>query len=318
MCFNRSNADLFKTIKNENNLKSKVKNVYFIVSNNGNTFDVFLDNWKNKTMTPKYIFDEIIKLDNPDNAKVTHYKECKLFLENNSPDKINYLSKIIIEEGFTYDGLNAQISMLIRAIFNVNEDIVILYIKYYVFELFDKNWFKVKNTPLNITEIYAELKFKFGGTQSITNNIELFSYTFEQIINKMKQYLEVTSENRLLVHIENLSRELTEYVSQMHSWFEIKHYLCFLILLHRVNDIQVSQDIISIYTKLIKYLCRVLIKYVRALETISDEIIDKIIGSLCYYRSHKIDRSINLSSATFSVILSMDDRAFITALTAHA
>ena len=51
MRFNRSNADLFKTIKNEDNLQTKVKNIYFIVSKNNNTFDDFLSNWKNKKLS---------------------------------------------------------------------------------------------------------------------------------------------------------------------------------------------------------------------------------------------------------------------------
>jgi hypothetical protein len=63
MRFNRSNSDLFKTIKNENNLQSKVKYIYFIVSKNNDTFDDFLSSWKNKKLLSEEIYNSIINLE---------------------------------------------------------------------------------------------------------------------------------------------------------------------------------------------------------------------------------------------------------------
>ena len=77
MRFNRSNSDLFKTIKNENNLQSKVKNIYFIVSKNNDTFDYFLSSWKNKKLLSEEIYNYIINLEKDDTKIVKAYKECK-------------------------------------------------------------------------------------------------------------------------------------------------------------------------------------------------------------------------------------------------
>ena len=44
-------------------------------------------------------------------------------------------------------------------IFNIDDNKILFYIKYYVFELFDNNWFK-ENVPLNINDIYSDIKLK--------------------------------------------------------------------------------------------------------------------------------------------------------------
>jgi hypothetical protein len=146
---------LFKTIKNENNLQSKVKNIYFIVSKNNDTFDDFLSSWKNKKLLSEEIYNSIINLEKDDTKIVKAYKECKTFLQSNPKDKISYIDKIIIEEGFTYDELIVKINEIIKNTFNVNDNIIIFYLRYYVFDLFDKNWFN-DNIPLKINEIYSE------------------------------------------------------------------------------------------------------------------------------------------------------------------
>jgi hypothetical protein len=310
MRFNRSNNDLFKTIKNENNLQTNVKKIYFIVSKNGYTFDKFLSNWKNKKLSSEEIYNSIINLNGCDAKKVKIYKECKTFLENNPNDKINYIDKIIIEEGFTYNELIIKINEIIKNIFNLNDEILIFYIRYYVFDLFDKNWFS-GNVPLKINDIYYELKMKFNTISSSSENIELFNYTFNHIIDKIKKYIVLTNEPIDTNNILNLYQELNNFINQLHKKFKTKHYLCFLMLLHKINKKQENKEIIQLYNTTIKYLCRSLIKNIKTDSNTTDEKIDKIISSISYYHKHNINKLISLSKSEFRYVLSNEDLSYI-------
>ena len=308
MRFNRSNSDLFKTIKNENNLQSKVKYIYFIVSKNNDTFDDFLSSWKNKKLLSEEIYNSIINLEKDDTKIVKAYKECKTFLQSNPKDKISYIDKIRIEEGFTYDELIVKINEIIKNTFNVNDNIIIFYLRYYVFDLFDKNWFN-ENTPLKINEIYSELKLKFNNISSNSENKEIFNYTFNHIIDKMKKYIALTDEP---INTNNLYTELNNFINQLNNKFETKHYLCFLVLLHKVNKKQENIKIIELYNNIVKYLCRSLIKSIKTdNNNLTDEKIDKIISSISYYHKHKIDKLISLSKSEFKYVLSNDDLSFV-------
>jgi hypothetical protein len=310
MRLNRSNNDLFKTIKNENNLQTNVKKIYFIVSKNGYTFDKFLSNWKNKKLSSEEIYNSIINLKGCDTKKVKIYKECKTFLENNPNDKINYIDKIIIEEGFTYNELIIKINEIIKNIFNLNDEILIFYIRYYVFDLFDKNWFS-GNVPLKINDIYYELKMKFNTISSSSENIELFNYTFNHIIDKIKKYIVLTNEPIDTNNILNLYQELNNFINQLHKKFKTKHYLCFLMLLHKINKKQENKEIIQLYNTTIKYLCRSLIKNIKTDSNTTDEKIDKIISSISYYHKHNINKLISLSKSEFRYVLSNEDLSYI-------
>ena len=305
MRFNRSNADLFKTIKNEDNLQTKVKNIYFIVSKNNNTFDDFLSNWKNKKLSGEEIYNSIINLKKDNNKKVKEYKECVIFLQNNHTDMISYINKIIIEEGFTYSELIEEINSIIKTIFGINNDIVIFYIKYFVFELFDKNWFN-GNIPLNINEIYSTIKFKITNIPNNFKGTELFENIFISIIDKIKKFIEL---NNVSITINNLYLELNNFVEQLYNFFEIKHYLCFIHLLHLINKKQHNVCIIKLYDKIIKYLSRVLIKCINTIDTfkITDEKLEKIIHSLYYYCNHDINKSIKLKNSIFKLYFLNDE-----------
>lgn len=311
MRFNRSNSDLFKTIKNKDNLQSKVKNIYFIVSKNNNTFDDFLISWKNKKLSSEEIYRSIIDLEKEDNATVKEYKECKTFLKINPKDKISYIDKIIIQEGFTYDELIVKIHEIIKNIFNLNDNIIIFYLRYYVFDLFDKNWFN-DNIPLKINEIYSELKLIFKNISSNSENKDIFNYTFEHIIDKMKNYISLTDRH---INTNNLYIELNDFINNVHNKFEIKHYLCFVVLLHNINKKQESIKIVELYNNIIKYLCRCLIKSIKTDNNLTDEKIDKIISSISYYRKHKIEKFISLSKSGFTYVLSKEDLSYINMIT---
>ena len=121
---------------------------------------------------------------------------------------ISYINKIIIEEGFTYSELIEEINSIIKTIFGINNDIVIFYIKYFVFELFDKNWFN-GNIPLNINEIYSTIKFKITNIPNNFKGTELFENIFICIIDKIKKFIEL---NNVSITINNLYLELNNFV----------------------------------------------------------------------------------------------------------
>jgi len=304
MRFNCSNKDLFKTIKNENNLQLKVKNVYFIVSKINNTFDTFLNEWKNNKLSAEEIYNSIINLgENKKSCKIDEYRECKIFLENDRNNKINYLSKIIIQEGFTYNELNDNINNIIKNIFTITDNIIIYYIRYTVFDFFEKNWFADENKPLNINEIYSEIKLKINNT---SNN--KFDYIFNQII---KKYINLSDEVINSYNIDNLNIELNNFINDLNNNFEIKHYLCFLNLLYNVNKKISNKYITELYDIIIKKLCRALIKIVKTENELTDEKIDNIISSLSYYRKHKINKSICLNKSKLNNILPENDKKYI-------
>jgi hypothetical protein len=195
MYFNRSNEDLFKTIANVNNLQPKLKIVYFIVAKIKTTFDDILNDWKNEIISSFDIYNKFINLDEDDNNNVKNYKECLNFLKTNPDDKILYLNKIKLIEGFTYDELIININDIIKNIFKIDDDKIILYIKYYVFDLFDKNWFN-ENIPLNINDIYLDIKLKISNIEISIENNELFNNMYIYIIKKIKDYIEIFDLNK--------------------------------------------------------------------------------------------------------------------------
>lgn len=304
MNFNRSNDDLFKTIRNKNNLNPKVKNIYFIVSRHQNTFDEFFNKWKDNNLSGQEIYNAIMNLNINDTSAVKIYRDCVKFLKANKNDKINYLSKFIIQEGFTYNELIININNIITDIFKVNDPILILYIRFHIFDLFDKNWFG-QNKPLKINAICNELKFIVKNATTNEDNLSLFNDIFNGIIKQIKLFLKLNN------NIDNLLKELHNFITQLNNNFEIKHYLCFLILLYHIYDKNPHTEITKLYNIIIKYLCRSLIKSVKTIDSLTDIQIDHIISSVSYYNKHKITKLISISKSRLSFLLSTNDKLFI-------
>jgi hypothetical protein len=314
MCFNRSNKDLFKTIKNENNLQSKLKKVYFIVAKIKDTFDDTLNDWKDKKLSYEEIYNKIINLDEHDSAIVKEYRECLKFLKINPDDKILYLSKIILEEGFTYDEIIIEINDLIKNIFNIDDDKIIFYIKYYVFELFDNNWFK-ENVPLNINDIYSDIKLKISNISiDIDENNELFNNMYIHIIEKIKKYIEIINIDNNIIYLNNLLNEVKYFMNQFYNNFEIKHCISLMQLLHILNKkSNNNSEINELYEITNKYLCIILINMIKTTDklTLLDEKFDNFICSIIYYHKHDINKLIDLSKSKLKNILTTDDKSFI-------
>ena len=311
MCFNRSNEDLFKTIKNENNLHSKLKKVYFIVAKIKDTFDDTLNNWKDKKISCEDIYNKIINLDKV-KSKVKEYRECLKFLKTNPDDKILYLNKIILEEGFTYDELIIEINDLIKNIFNIDDNKIVFYIKYYVFELFDNNWFK-ENVPLNINDIYSDIKLKISNISiDINGNNEIFNNIYAYIIEKIRKYIQIINIDDN-IYLINLLNEIKYFMNQFYNNFEIKHCISLMQLLHKLNEKTNNNEINELYEITNKHLRRSFINKIKTTDIILDDnIISSIFSSIVYYNKHNIKKSIKISKSHLKDILLQDEINFIT------
>ena len=317
MCFNRSNEDLFKTIKNESNLQTKLKKIYFIVSKIKDTFDYTFDdtlnNWKDKKISCEDIYNKIINLDKDDSKEVKEYRECLKFLKTNPDDKILYLNKIILDEGFTYDEIIIEINDLIKNIFNIYDDKIIFYIKYYVFELLDNNWFN-ENIPLNINDIYSDIKLKISNISIDIDNNELFNNIYIHIIEKIKKYIEIINIDNNIIYLNNLLNEVKYFMNQFYNNFEIKHCISLMQLLHKLNEeLNNNTEINELYKITNKHLRRTFINMIKTTDKkIDDDIISSIFSSFVYYNKHNIKKSIKISKSHLKDILSQDEINFIT------
>jgi|694.fasta_scaffold00514_18 hypothetical protein len=316
MCFNRSNKDLFKTIANVNNLQPKLKKVYFIVAKINDilddTFDDSLNDWKNENISSFDIYNKIINLDEDDNKKVEIYKECLTFLKTNPDDKILYLNKIKLIEGFTYDELIIKINDIIKSIFNIYDDKIIYFIKYYVFELFDKNWFN-ENIPLNINDIYSDIKLKISNISLLIENNELFNNMYLNIIEKIKKYIQIINEGNNNIYLSNLLNEIKYFINQFYNNFEVKHCILLMKILHNLNKKlnNINNEIIEIYKITNKHLCALLFNIIKTAHDTLNEKNYNIICSITYYYKHNIKKSIDLSKSNLKYILTIDDKLFI-------
>jgi hypothetical protein len=314
MCFNRSNSDLFKTIINKNNLEPKLKKIYFIVAKNNDTFDDIFNDWKNKNISNQDIYNKIIYLDKDDNCStIDEYKECLTFLKTNPDDKILYLNKIIIKDGFTYDELIIKINDIIKNIFNINDDKIIYFIKYYVFDLFDKNWFN-ENIPLNINDIYLNIKFKISNIEISIENNEVFNDIFIYIIEKIKKYIQIINESNN-IYLSNLLNEIKYFINQFYNNCEIKHCISLMQLLHKLNEKTNNEynEINELYKITNIHLRRTFINMIKTTDKkFDDDIISSIFSSFVYYNKHNIKKSIKISKSHLKDILSKNDIDFIT------
>lgn len=301
MRFNQSNDDLFKTIHNENNLQQKIKNVHFIVSKNKNTFDTVLTNWKERKISCSQFYKLIIELDKNNKPNDSHYKKCKCFLEKNKPDKIKYIDKIIIEEGYTYCELINKINELIQNIFNINDKLRIFYIKYYIFELLDNNWFNVNN-PININNVYNIL------IQTI-DNPEINNILVDESIDNFFKYIHRALNAENVINVKNIILELYDFINVYQEHFEIKHLIVFLNTVHLIYKKYSIHECISIYKKHKKIVCRYLFKKLNNNDI--DKKLDNIISSISYYYNHSINHKIYIKKSIFNSVLTDNDKTYI-------
>ena len=210
------------------------------------------------------IYNKIINLHKV-KSKVKEYKECLKFLKTDPDEKKLYLSKIILQEGFTYDEIIIEINDLIKNIFNIDDNKIIFYIKYYVFELFDNNWFK-ENIPLNINDIYLDIKLKISNISiDIDGNNEIFNDMYIHIIEKIKYYIEIiNNDNNILFHLINYLNEIKYFINQFYNNFEIRHIILLMQLLHKLNKkLNNNTEINELYEITNKHLCIILFNMIK-------------------------------------------------------
>lgn len=305
----RSNKDFFKTINNNNNLLDKVKNIIFIISKNKNTFDDFFNDWKDKKISSEEIFNKIINLNINDNSEVEQYKKCYALFTNKPKEIIiNYIDKIQIEEGLTYDELITEINNIIKNIFKIDDDIIIIYyIKYYIFDIFEKNWFN-DNILLKINDYYSQLKIHLNNLLSNYNyndndDSKLFNNILNNIIIRIKNYIKSND-----ININNLYIELNNFLNNLYNKIDIKNCICLLILLHRIYINHNNDILIELYNNIKKQFIKCLIKKIGTDDNISYDKNMNIINSIQYYNNkHNIYNLLSISNPIFKEVLSNEE-----------
>lgn len=291
MRFNRSNGDLFKTLRNENNFN--IYHTSFIVSNNGHTYDDTLIKWNNFTSIEKY--DNIMNLWKDDTSTVSEYRTCyKLYNDIDKDIILNYLDKLQIIEGYSYTELIANINNLICQIFNVNDEKLMYYIKYRIFELFDNNWFG-NNLPLNILENVDLIKKSLDDYSEIAQS----SILLNAIENKIKQYAELEQCEKY-----NLNQLGDNLLIEVQNFNEIyNNNLNFDELLKLLNSLRIfylkyeNDKIKQMYDNLKREkLCELI--FVRGHKNDVPKCdYKKFISSIAYYYRHSILNKINLNKS---------------------
>lgn len=298
----KSNNDLFKTLKNKDNLKAK--EIYFFVSKIEKTYDDTLNKWKNKNLTSNEIYEMIINLNGKDKSEI--YKECYDFFMKDKEIIIDYLNKITIDIGFTYNELIDNINKKIKEIFNINDDIKIFYLRYYIFDLLEKNWFD-NNIQLNIDDNITDMKSKINIINNESNN-ESIDNILKILHNNINNYFknDDTDNNltNILIEIEQFKKLCENYKEPI-----MKELIVLLNILHNINNKSKNNTTNNIYKQTKKLLCRNLIKNVN--KTDNDNKINKTISSISYYYNHNINKQININKSSFKDLFDENDIKYI-------
>ena len=297
----KSNNDLFKTLKNKDNLKAK--EIYFFVSKIEKTFDDNLNKWKNKILTSNDIYDMIINLNGKDKSNI--YTDCYDFFIEDKKTIIDYLNKITIDTGFTYNELIDNINKKIKEIFIINDDIKIFYLRYYIFDLLEKNWFD-NNIPLNIDDNITNMKSKINIINNESQNIDnILKILHNNIFNYLKQN-DIKQDI-----ITNFLIEINEFKKLCENNKEpiMKELIVLLNILHNINTKSINNEINNIYNQIKKILCRNLIKNLN--KTDDNNKINRTISSITYYNKHNIKYKINIDKSSFKDLFNENDIKYI-------
>jgi hypothetical protein len=291
MSFVKSNDDLFKTLKNENNFK--LESTTFIVSKNETTFSTSLLHWIDCDATVKY--ELIINLHDENKNYVNEnkniYDECCEFYNNYEFKNLilNYLNNFKMIEGFSYPNLILNINNLISQIFNINlsDKKTIYYIKYLIFELFDNNWFG-ENKPIDIIECKKIIDVSLSDTSNIYNFVAL-----NVIEDKINKYIFLNNiEDYDLIQLgKNLLIEIEEFLIFEPNFNDFNNFILFLNLLRKFYLKCNNEDIKSLYDEIKKKFCNFILIIFKN-KDINKIDYDNFASSISYYYKHQIEHEI--------------------------
>jgi hypothetical protein len=176
---NMSNDGFWKTINNDNNFKAE--SVEYIVSENDmkNSSEEQLSNpnvWNSLTGDEKY--EKIIKMPLK-SEKVPDFRKCKEKVDTeDKKTTIARLQKITTSKGLSYKKLIDEIYIKIENVFEKKDDMIKFYIRYKIFDVFEKNWFNI-NKLINRKDIITSINndmsdivdFKKINIENINNSI---------------------------------------------------------------------------------------------------------------------------------------------------
>ena len=276
---NRSNEELFKTILNQNNLDEIVETVYFLVSKiEPETYDEDLNNWINGNLNSRNLYEKILNLDKKDNKIINKYNELIKFLKEDPELKINYLNKLKLLIGLSYNDLDSEINEIIKNRFDINNIILIYYVKYMIFDLFEKNWFE-NNIPILINQNYISIKSKLNQYNNI-QDIEKINILFERIIidNYKKIYI-----NNISSKYDNFHESIDMFININNNDIDLKKY--FILLLMFLSKIYKNNIRIYVYQYFIKIIDIIIIHIIKFDNSSCNDINDVLISIIYYKKS---------------------------------
>ena len=291
--FNKS-YDVFKTIGNENNFDSNVKEINYVISKNNNFDEKFLKliNINNDSIILR---DMIFLLNTKKNNKINDinnsnkknpYKTCMNLLKNKTPNEILiYLSKYNFFCNYNYSDLIDKINDSIKNIFKVDNYKIIYLIKYLIFDLFEKNEF-TQNIEITINIEYNKIKNYINENANINNNNDKFLLLLKKEIQNNKN------------NLDNIFIELNNYYDNNKN-ISFNDYLKIINIYHtiyKLNNYLHKETIKTRYKTICIDLCIKLMKSSVNNTTLNMDKV-KICSSISYYYKHNINSNVNLKKS---------------------
>jgi hypothetical protein len=297
--------DIFKTLKNINNLSAE--QIYYIVSKNNkeNTFDEKFLKWKNQAINTEELYELILSLKKDDKKenKSTNYQEFIVFLnELGKEAAYNYLKKTIIQEGYSYRELVEQINLRIQTKFNITNKKDIFYVRFKIYDLFENNWFEGNNDkPLIVDEEIIKIKKDLLSSEKETDKKQILSF-----IDILKKTVFDEKENNSNTHMID---EIKEFISIYDEAISINDTLEILKELSRVYKINKKEEIKNYYKTIRKIFCKKLLdKYKNSFTILKDNEKDAICSSIANYYRHSINKEIHIDRAKIAFLFDNDEK----------
>jgi len=291
-------GNFFKTVENRDNLYATSISFVVVNYNKGESYTDHLLDWKTGKIDT-HDFLESIKIKHGDSGI---FEKCKVLINDIGDEKfVEYLEKFTLEEGLSYVELVKEINRNIKELFKLDDDFLVLYVRYYVFDVLDRNWFG-NNDLLNVDDIHEEIKGILGNikTDKTSNGVKI---SLQSMIDTLKNYNSEDSGSLMcIIHELSIFTELfVDTGDRLKNVTRINKIELIIILeyLHfiYISDAEETGKLKNIYEKIASILISAILYDIQYNVYEDDELKNRLIcesKDLNYYLKHKITHSIKL------------------------